>query len=174
MEHWILSVRTSLPEVCESKEDLKQSFGVYDSFEEGRDAFKAKMKEYALSDNAMFDGEGNLKMLCDYCDEVTYDDEFHTALSQASQVLKDAMLGANPSLEGIPSYSTDWMIAVSHDEETLNIFGEDDGPCNGYDPHISANIFDMNIERNLHLYIDDMFGQGVSSELYIDLTKSEN
>jgi len=53
------------------------------------------------------------------------------------------------------------------------MYGYDDGPCNGYDPKIATNMFDMTEEKDYYLYVDDMFGQDASSELYIDLKKIE-
>ena len=70
-------------------------------------------------------------------------------------------------------YTTDWFIAIESNPGNILIRGEDDGPCNGYDPYIKTNIFSMKEEKDYCLYIDDLFGQDFSAELYIDLKKTE-
>lgn len=57
---WVLSIRTSLPEVCESHGDLQTSIYTFDSFEEARTALRKVLKKYAFSENSMFDGKGNI------------------------------------------------------------------------------------------------------------------
>lgn len=57
---WVLSIRTSLPEVCESHGDLQTSIYAFDSFEEARTALRKVLKKYAFSKNSMFDGNGNI------------------------------------------------------------------------------------------------------------------
>ena len=52
---WVLSIKTSQPDVCRSKDDLKTAFYVYDSFEEARAAFRDAVRRYAFEENAMFD-----------------------------------------------------------------------------------------------------------------------
>ena len=72
--------------------------------------------------------------------------------------------------------NTDWMLSQKVGDGAVYIFGDYDGPCNGYDPYIKTNIFDMSEEKPYFLYIDDMMGQEdvASSELYIDLKRAEN
>ena len=53
---WVLSIRTSLPEVCESHGDLQTSIYTFDSFEAARTALRKVLKKYAFSENSMFDG----------------------------------------------------------------------------------------------------------------------
>ena len=57
---WILSVKTSLPNVCESPLDLTTTITAYDSFEKARDALRRVVKGYAFSENSLFDGDGRL------------------------------------------------------------------------------------------------------------------
>lgn len=47
-EVWVLSVKTSLPEVCENSNDLETNFLVFESFEKGRDEFRKIVKESAF------------------------------------------------------------------------------------------------------------------------------
>ena len=53
---WVLSIRTSLPEICESHGDLQTSIYTFDSFEEARSALRKVLKKYAFSENSMFNG----------------------------------------------------------------------------------------------------------------------
>lgn len=56
------------------------------------------------------------------------------------------------------NYATDWLIAYRiKDNKAINIFGEDDGPFNGYNPNIYSDMFDMSEPRNYITYIDDDF-----------------
>ena len=57
---WVLSIRTSLPEICESHGELHTSIYTFDSFEEARTALRKVLKKYAFSENSMFDGKGNI------------------------------------------------------------------------------------------------------------------
>ena len=45
---WVLSIRTSLPDVCESHGDLQTSIYTFDSFEEARTALRKVLKKYAF------------------------------------------------------------------------------------------------------------------------------
>ena len=65
------------------------------------------------------------------------------------------------------------MIGLNYDGNSIMIYGVDDGPCNGYDPYIATNAFSMDEEKDYYIYIDDLFGEDYSSELYIDLKKVE-
>lgn len=72
---WVLSIRTSLPEVCESHGDLKTSIYTFDSFEEARTALRKVLKKYAFSENSMFDGKGNIIYFHNYIADLAYDDD---------------------------------------------------------------------------------------------------
>ena len=54
MSQWVLSIKTSLPNVCRSPEDLKTSIWVYDSFEEGKEALLNKLREFYIPDEEGF------------------------------------------------------------------------------------------------------------------------
>lgn len=176
---WVLSVRTSLPGICRSKDDLKTVFYVYDSFEEARDALHEKAKQFAFSENAMFDGDGHIKKLCDYVEqefeELPIDEQMEIySFAEASDMIRKALNGETVKIEGILDLDEDGMIAVKCIGDTIMFEGYGDGPINGFEPYIKTNIFDMSEEKDYYLYIDDMLGQDVSSELYIDLKRAEN
>ena len=77
-EVWVLSVKTSLPDVCWNSMNLKTTFYAFDSFEKGREAMRKVLHDLAFSKNSMFDGNGNIiylkKYIEDMCDEEYIDD----------------------------------------------------------------------------------------------------
>ena len=65
------------------------------------------------------------------------------------------------------------MIGFEYKDGVIKFYGDDDGPCNGYNPMLYTNVFDLTEEKDYFLYINDLFGQDdFTSELYIDLKKS--
>lgn len=180
-EVWVLSVRTSLPHVCRSSADLSVKTEVFGSFEKGRDAMRAAVKAFAFSKNSMFDGEGNITKLKEYAMSLegdVYDDDFSIldsrAMDHVTESLRKAFSGEDVDFEMPEPYCTDWMIAIESEPGEVIFHGEDDGPCNGYDPDIRTNMFSMKEEKNYYLYIDDLLGQDeCSSELYVALTKAK-
>lgn len=179
-EVWVLSVKTSLPEVCMNSSGLESTYTVFESFEKGKDEFRKIVKEFAFSKNAMFDGVGNIIHLKKYADDMM-DEEFvddfecldKNRLYNVIESLRDAFDGRDFRFEMESEYTTDWFIAIESTLGNILIHGENDGPCNGVDPLIKTNIFSMKEEKDYYLYIDDLFGQDYSAELYIDLKKAE-
>lgn len=179
-EIWVLTIKTSLPKTCCNASELKSNILAFDSFEKGRDAFRETIKSYAFSQNSMFNGEGDIihlqKYLNDMPDEEYIDDGEvldKYRLGYVCDALKDIFSGKDVEFEMQSEYCTDWFIAISSEPGMVHFYGEDDGPCNGYDPYIHTNAFSMKDEKDYFLYIDDLFGQDYSSELYIDLRKAE-
>lgn len=180
-EVWLLFVKTSLPHVCRSSGELSVETKVFDSFEKGRDAMRAAVKKLAFSKNSMFDGKGNITKLKEYAMSLegdVYDDDFDIldsrAISYVMESLQKAFSGEDVDFEMPSPYCTDWMIAIESQPGEVAFHGEDDGPCNGYDPDIRTNMFSMKEEKNYYLYIDDLLGQDeYSSELYVDLIKAK-
>ena len=181
-EIWVLSIRTSLPKVCESANDLKLTVSAYDSFEKAKTAMRAAIKELAFAKNAMFDGAGQIKLLKKYIQEFMNEPEDEEdldgmltpqILSGIQASLQKAFSGEDVS-HGIKCGKyTDWMIAVNVKKDSVRFSGDDDGPCNGINPVLSTNIFSMEKEQDYYLYINDQLGQDdCSSELYIDLKKT--
>lgn len=177
---WVLSIRTSLPEVCETANDLKLTVIAYDSFEKGRAAMRDAIKSFAFSRNSMFDGEGGLIQMQKYSeDREGYDygeEEFvltPDVLSSIQNTLKQAFAGSDTAFELECGVYTDWMAAASIEKYSIRVYGDDDGPDNGINPVLSTNILSMAKEQDYYLYIDDHFGQDdASSELYIDLKQT--
>ena len=65
-EVWALTIRTSLPDVARSEDDLKTTNLFFQSFEKAKEALREKLKEFAFSKNKMFDGEGGIMWLDRY------------------------------------------------------------------------------------------------------------
>lgn len=179
-EVWVLSVRTSLPKVCCTSGDLKTTFTVFESFEKAKEEFRKLIREFAFSENAMFDGKGNIVYLKKYIDDMMdeeFIDDYETLdkyqFGNLLNALRDAFSGKDFDFEMESEYTTDWFVAIESGVNNILVRGDDDGPCNGYDPFIKTNIFSMKEEKDYYLYIDDLFGQDWSAELYIDLKKSK-
>ena len=183
-EIWVLSVRTSLPYECVSKDMLGTDFFAFENFSDARNAMRDTIKELAFSENAMFDGAGKIIHLNDYINDMDdaedaneddYEDDYFLSKSVMIKI-QDAFLklfkGEVYDFELAGSDYTDYMISVNS-TFGIEIVGDDDGPCNGYEPYISTNAFSMKEEKDYYLYIDDLLGQEYSSELYIDLKKVE-
>ena len=179
---WVLSIRTSLPEICESHGDLHTSIYTFDSFEEARAALRKVLKKYAFSENSMFDGKGNIIYFHKYITDLAYDDDMDEygdflspkKLRAVERALKNIFKGNDIVPKIKEGFHTDYMIAYTYKNGEISFRGDDDGPCNGYAPVLRTNMFDMLEENNYFLYIDDMLGQDcATSELYIDLTRAK-
>lgn len=182
---WVLSIRTSLPDVCESHGDLQTSIYTFDSFEEARTALRKVLKKYAFSENSMFDGKGNIVHLRNYIFDLTCDDVDEEDVDYCDDYLDptnlDAMESAiNKIFKGkdvVPKikegFYTDHMVAYTYQNGEISFCGDGDGPCNGYTPVLKTNMFSMEAPQHYYMYIDDAFGQNsASSELYIDLIRA--
>lgn len=176
-EIWVLSIRTSLPETCIFFGDMKTEFFAFDSFEKAKATLREKLKELALSPNAMFNGKGQITLLDKYIsgmwvpeDDSDVDDDILS--KDRLTKIQDALTAVFSGQDG--DY-TDWMIAVCVKENSVSFRGDDDGPINGYDPVLKTNIFSMEEPQDYHLYINDRFGQydEATSELYVDLKRVE-
>ena len=134
---WVLSIRTSLPDVCESHGDLQTSIYAFDNFEEARTALRKMLKKYAFSENSMFDGKGNIiyfKKEVDefveweekYCNYADLDDE---EISDEDYDFEDCDNETVDDCEYEDDYYDDELTAeklVSINENLLSIFrGED-------------------------------------------------
>lgn len=180
---WVLSIRTSLPEVCESHGDLQTSYFAFSSFEEACTALRKVLKKYAFSENSMFDGKGNIIYLHKYIADLAYDDDMDEygdflspkKLRAVERALKNIFKGNDIVPKIKEGFHTDYMIAYTYKDGEISFRGDDDGPCNGYSPVIKTNMFSLVEPSRYYLYIDDMFGQdSCTSELYIDLIRAKD
>ena len=182
---WVLSVKTSLPHTCESSKAIVTRVYAFESFDEARAATRRVIRDYAFTKNAMFDGNGNMSYLLDYLNEITLDylnEEYDWGegmltperLNKAYEALRAVFSGEEALLDLEEGDYSDFFIAFKYENGAICFYGDDDGPCNGYDPVISTNMFSMLEEKDYYLYLDDMMGQdGASSELYVDLKRAE-
>ena len=178
---WVLSIKTSLPEVCENHGDLQTSIYTFDSFDEARTALRKALKKYAFSKNSMFDGKGNIIYFHKYIADLAYDDDMDEyddflspkKLRAVERALKNIFKGKDIVPKIKEGFYTDYMIAYTYENGEVSFRGDDDGPCNGYTPVLQTNMFSMEAPQNYYMYIDDAFGQdSASSELYIDLIRA--
>jgi hypothetical protein len=181
-EIWVLSVKTSLPEECYSKAELKTTFSAFETFPEARKAMRDTVKGFAFSKNTMFDGDGRIPALDKYIGYMYEDGEdeeccedFLTSgiLLKIQNAFYSIFNGENVVLDIYENEYGDGMIGLNYNGDSVLCYGVDDGPCNGYDPYIASNAFSMEEEKDYYIYIDDLLGQDYSSELYIDLKKVE-
>ena len=177
---WVLSIKTSLPEVCKNYGDLKTSIYTFESFDAARVALRKVLNKYAFSENSMFDGKGNIVYLHKYIEKFTdyedvdFSDDFLTIkkLRAVEDAIRNIFEGKDIVPEFKEGFYTDCMIAYTYENGEINFRGDDDRPYNGYNPVLRTNMFNMLDENDYFLYIDDLFGQDeATSELYIDLTK---
>ena len=179
---WVLSIRTSLPEVCENAGELKTHVFTFESFEDARAALRKALKKYAFSKNSMFDGRGQIIHLRKYVYNLTLDDvdgehiDYYDDFLDPTNLdaMEDAIYKIFKGMDVVPKikegFYTDYTIAYTYENGEVSFRGDDDGPCNGYDPVLKTNMFSMEAPQHYYMYIDDAFGQdAASSELYIDL-----
>ncbi len=189
MKHvWVLSVRTSLPNTCR-KTPLETKSTVFTDFAAARGAMREAIRGYAFSKNAMFDGDGHLHHLVRYGDCAWDPDEKEREefgeewclscitpafITRFSDALQGVFAGREVSLQGFADEYTDGMLAIDFSKDSVSVYGNDDGPCNGYDPVIRTNCFSMQEEKEYYLYLNDLFGQDeASAELYIELRQAQ-
>ena len=179
-EIWVVSVKTSLPTVHYNEDPLKTDFYGYSSFEKARAALRKILKDYAFSENAMFDGKGNMIYMKQYIEESLDTDELgagHLNLKIGKEMLgifaqifrgEDCVTNLKPDI-----YSNGFVI-FELSEASIDCIGTGAGPINGSDPIIRTNMLSMQEEKEYYLYLDDLFGddtQDASAELQIDLKK---
>ncbi|MBQ3202154.1 MAG: hypothetical protein IJB36_00755 [Clostridia bacterium] len=187
-ECWVLTIKTSLPNTCESYADMRTDCRVFDSFGKAKAALRETLKSLAFTRNAMFDGEGKMKYFESYIedswedDEPEEDEEFRyngcltaSRLRTLQAALTKVFAGEDISLPLLEDGDyMDGMLAMEVHTNSVQLMGWDDGPCNGYEPLIATNMFNMVKEGDYYLYLDDMFGKDdCSAELYVDLKKAE-
>ena len=181
---WVLSIKTSLPNICGSLSDIKTESYAFEMFKDAKESLHAKLKELAFSKNAMFDGDGNMIHLKHYCtDEAWEPKEFEsvyedsltkTVLLKIYDAVKSIFEGKNSDVSKFIDRYTDHIIAVEFQNDTMTMYRDDAGLFITYDPKFATNMFDTSEEKDYFLYVDDRFGnEDATSKLYIDLKKVE-
>lgn len=181
---WVLSVKTSLPNVCEGPLNLTLTTSAYDSFEKARAALRKLLKGYAFTKNSMFDGDGHLTYFMEFIgDCLTAEEGFGEGylaqedLEYVADSLRAAFAGEDVDFEMAEDHYDDGCYLTAeadYEAGSFTLVGDYEGPCNGINPTIHTNIFSMKEEKDYYLYLDNLFGQDdCSSELYVDLTGCE-
>ncbi len=145
---WVLSIKTSLPDVCRSSDDLKTTFFVYESFEEARAHFREKVRGLAFSKNSLF-SDGNIALFSEYIQHSRedFDDDFDEdespkdlltpkKLENIQNAFFESFSGNNASFDISEGFYSDGMISANIGDDAVCIRGDWEGPCNGYNPYI--------------------------------------
>ena len=67
---WVLSIKTSLPNECLTRANLKTTFSAFETFEDAKKAMRDAIKSFAFSENTMFNGNGKIIALEKYIAEM--------------------------------------------------------------------------------------------------------
>jgi hypothetical protein len=75
---WTLIIKTSLPNTAEDVTELVTTVDAFSDFETAKISLREKLKDFAFNKNSMFDGQGGIIELEDYCWKLDneYDDYF--------------------------------------------------------------------------------------------------
>ena len=180
-EIWVLSVKTSWLEKHLNKKPAYTRFFAYDSFEKARAGLQKIMKNLAFSKNPMFDGKGNITAMKRYMDQLktyTWGNEEEGWLNgkvgeQTVKLFHDIFCGMDVLTEPEPGIYEGSLVEIDVQDDEISCYGAPEGPINGYAPMIATNMFSLQEEKDYYLYLNDLFGQDVSSELYIDLQQTK-
>lgn len=178
MADWIVYSSTNIGNKEKNRYADETHAFAFESFEEAKDKAREILRAYAFgAPNEIFDGNGTLVNYREQAED--YDDfedeefpdedaesgkpaEKNNPMMAVCDCFRKMFSGENVSLpECFDEYSrfaTNWMLAYKVvDGRAISIFGMDDGPCNGIDPHIYSDMFDMTEAGSYTTYIDDWF-----------------
>ena len=183
-EIWVLTIKTSLPETCTSYNDLKMTVMAFDTYEKARTAFREKLRTFAFSKNTMFNGKGQITALNDEASDSLSETEIAVPETEESMCLAkerlmklqdslaEAFAGNDTKIDLPVGYYTDaCYLSMQVKSDSVRLYADLEAADMGYQSLVCTNIFSMAQEQNYYLYINDMFDQEDSSELYMDLTK---
>ncbi len=187
-EVWILSVKTSLPEIYNGYDNLKEDISVYYNFENAKCELRALLKEIVTAPNSMFDDSGHIKQLNEYVNDMPKDDkEFNEKFEQiawAKALSKEILMRVNNAIAASLSgedlrlgikddkYTDYRTLLLKIDDNSISLRGISDGPCNDINPVIDTNIFSMDEQKDYYIHIVDKLGQAeAESVLFIDLRR---
>ena len=183
-EIWVLTIKTSLPETCVSYNDLKMTIMAFDTYEKARAAFREKLRTFAFSKNTMFNGKGQITALNDEASDSLSETEITVPETEESRCLAkerlmklqgslaEAFAGNDTKIDLPVGYYTDaCYLSMQVKSDSVRLYADLEAADMGYQSLVCTNIFSMAQEQNYYLYINDMFDQEDSSELYMDLVK---
>lgn len=183
-DKWKLTVKTSLPGACSGRRKLKTKVFTFDSFDSARTALRSQLREFAFSENEMFDGNGHIIGLTRCLNNIIlYDDPDLCVKSWLDAKLATQILNIYACILEGRDVDVDFECGVYHDSliavdlraDSIAIRGTSEGIDNDYDPKVNTNLFSIEEEKDYYLYIDDLFGQypHISAKLYMDLKKKD-
>ena len=161
---WVLSIKTSLPEVCENAGELKTHFFTFENFEDARAALRKALKKYAFSKNSMFDGRGHIVHFLKYFEdpslidwdgeEIYYDGDYLdiTNLDAMESSIHKIFEGKDIVPKIKEGFYTDHTIAYTYENGEVSFRGDDYGPCKGYTPVLKTNMFSMEAPQHYYMY----------------------
>ena len=183
-EIWVLTIKTSLPNTCRSYNDLKTIVLAFDSYENARSTFREKLRTFAFSENTMFNGKGQITALNAEASDSLSETEIAVPETDESMCLaKERLMKLQHSLAeafagkdtkiGLPIgfYTDACYLSMQVKSDSVRLYADLEAADMGYQSLVCTNIFSMAQEQNYYLYINDMFDQEDSSELYMDLLK---
>ena len=188
---WTLTIKTSLPNLCYSKNDLKVTRENFNDFSEAVLKTRDLIKQLAFSSNTMFDNNGYIVEMDEYIAFREENDEDNkskkglpnwwmssTLLKELRKDLHSLFEGKNVQLSISNGNYNDGFVSLQINDNAICMESYGDGRINGIIPCIKTNMFDMTLENDYYLYVDDLFGgmwgQECSSELYVDLVNISN
>ena len=185
-ELWVLTERSDFERGGKyDYQNYRSSVRAFDSFEAAKKAMRMRICEIAAEDTSMFvDGKIPIKPwdectaeydLADIINNVLADPEF--TLDPKSKMLFTEKYGvstidADFDKEGYTNYMYGFGL-TDEEEPQLICHGHDDGPCNGINPYVYINCFNMNDpDKRYSFHIEDMFEEkDFMNHLFIDLEK---
>lgn len=151
----------------------------FKEFDEAYSALRAALREFGLTKEGVFDGQGNIKEMYKYFkdmerdsrDEDWWSDDFMNPI----KYIKALVL--NNELKFKPFAETDYLITWKYRKQIFELVYDSEGPVNGIVPVIRTNIDSKNPEH-CYFYVNDNFGgdgrdEYCVNELFIDLVKVE-
>ena len=152
------------------------TYYAFENFEDAVKAFRLCLKKNALTKGRVFDGEGRMDNITRYFDNYDYDEDEYEDEDEYDDEEINSSVGMPDILERLREFFTDetrwldqtdlpefefddWMFAcnVTHENGiSVEMFGVDDGPCNGCAPYVDINCFEISDpDREYHCFIED-------------------
>ena len=187
MGKWIVYTSTNIGNKERNRYGDKAHAYAFDVFEDAKNKAREILSSFAYGKpNEIFDGCGNLVnylKLVDECFDPDENDEYikhsHECMIKVNALFAAMFRGEEVNLsshlgDDLFDFETNFLVAydISADDNSIFIHGDDDGPFNGYDPHIYSNMFSMNEEKEYITVIDDYFDPS-DGFLTVKIMKSE-
>ncbi len=175
---WNLTWWTNVKASDDEGETNCLSSYLFTDFEEAKDETLKVIGAYAHSKNGLFDGNGGIVGFGEYFKRLTDEDimcgsfedwdpedidfdfleeengEEHDPgkVRDFPESLRRSILSGFRERPG-DLYWTDYLLEINSNPYTLKVRGIDDGPCNGVDPFIFTNMFDMSDPESDYSFI---------------------